>query len=50
MSIVLKSAFNGDEPHKFQLDITEVLILGLDAIAPSDPGTRQMVDAVSLSK
>jgi hypothetical protein len=39
LTAAVKSAFSGNEPHKFQLDVVEALILGLDVTAIAGTGS-----------
>ena len=39
LTAAVKSAFNGNEPRKFQLDIAEALMLGLDVTAIAGTGS-----------
>ena len=39
LTAAVKLAFNGNEPRKFQLDIAEALILGLDVTAIAGTGS-----------
>jgi ATP-dependent helicase YprA (DUF1998 family) len=39
LTAAVKSAFNGNEPRKFQLDIAEALMLGLDITAIAGTGS-----------
>lgn len=39
LTTAVKSVFNGNEPRKFQLDIAEALVLGLDVTAIAGTGS-----------
>jgi len=41
LTAAVKSAFNGNEPRKFQLDIAEALMLGLEVTAIAGTGSRK---------
>lgn len=48
LTAVVKSVFNGNEPHEFQLDIAEALMLGLNITAIVGTGSGKTLPWVML--